>query len=361
MAPLLQLLTGIFSIAVIFLAAEKVVDKLERVAHYFGVSEVIIAMTLISLGTSLPEITLHVVGSFNILSEPALLNQVSGTVLGMNIGSNIVQQTLIMGSVVFLASFISGKKQMKFSRGFVLKEYLPMVGAHLLLFLLVLAGSLTRLDGLILISVFSAYMYYLYSGRHRKVVDRGDKEKSENPYLDMFVGLVAMVAVVVFSDLFLGSVESLIAVTGLSGSMIGVAVVGFVSAMPEFSTAITGLRQNAEGISLGTLIGSNITNPLLGVGIGSLISGYTVPRPLILWDLPVQITTASLLVIYLWNKETISESMENVLQYIGINRGSEKLRERENGVLTAIGGLMLVSLYLLYIGVRTAFFTADFA
>ncbi len=70
---------------------KKVVDKASGLAHYYGVSEVVIAMTVISLGTSLPEISLRVVGSLNILADVSVVEEVSGTVLGMNIGSDVVQ------------------------------------------------------------------------------------------------------------------------------------------------------------------------------------------------------------------------------------------------------------------------------
>jgi len=96
--------------------------KCSRWAKSFDISEVVVATTVISIGTSLPEISVHVVGSLNILDNPGSINQISSTVLGMNIGSDIVQQTLIMGSVVVLASVMKGHDNFNFTKRFLKRE-----------------------------------------------------------------------------------------------------------------------------------------------------------------------------------------------------------------------------------------------
>lgn len=360
MGLLFQAAIGILSVLVIVLSAEIVVEKMRGVASYYGVSEVVIAMTIISIGTSLPEIALHTVGSFNILADPSLMNEVSGTVLGMNIGSDVIQQTLIMGSVVFLASFMAGKDRMNFTHKFLKRDYFPMIGAHALVLIFALNRGLSRIEGLFLVATFAGYMYYLYRNKDEKLLRAGEASPSKRPRKDLLMGFAGMITLIYFSDTFLNVIESLIASTGLSGSMIGVVTIGFVSAMPEFVTALSGLRKNAEGISLGTLIGSNITNPLLGIGIGAAISTYRVPEPLVLWDLPMQIATALILVTYLWNKEVIGKILGESVRTLGLDKQANKLEEMDNGVLTFVGGLALVGLYIFYIGVRVIFFSVDF-
>lgn len=347
---------AILSVLAIVFGAEKVVEKMEAVARSFGVSEVFIAVTLVSLGTSLPEISVHVVGSLNILSDPSTMQNLSATVLGMNIGSDIVQQTLVMGSVISLAALLRRQDEVVFTRGFIVRDYLPMIAAHLMVFLMALNGFLTRAEGLILLTAFGAYLYYLYGNRGERLLRQGEGEKSDRPYRDLLLGVLAMAVLVYSSDLFLSIVEKVIAETGISGSMIGVATVGTVSAMPEMVTAFTALRQRAEGLALGTLVGSNVTNPLVGIGLGALISGYSVPRPLVVFDLPVQIITAVFLVAYLWNREAIGRLAARPADLLGFEGVAEKLRSMERGVLTAAGGLMLVMLYLVYLVVRYSFF-----
>ncbi len=354
---------GLASIFVVVFGAEKVVGKMEAVAKYYGVSEVVIAMTIISIGTSLPELSLHLVGSFKILGDPGnvqLFQTVSATVLGNNIGSDVVQQTLVLGLVVISAAWLKNSKKFTFSRKFLKRDYAPMMGTTLLTLILAWDGLLSRLDGMILFGSFVGYMYYLYTTRGEQLLRQGDGKPSMRPRYDLVVGIIFMVVVIYSADIFLQVVELGIKATGLSGSMIGVAVAGVVSAMPEMVTAISGLRQGAEGISLGTLIGSNITNPLLAIGLGSLISTYAVPRPLVLWDLPMETITAGILLAYMLNKERIGDMLAPVAGFLGMKSVKERLEGTKDLELTMAGAFLLILLYVFYLYIRWQYFQVDF-
>ncbi|MFB6116028.1 MAG: sodium:calcium antiporter [Candidatus Nanosalina sp.] len=408
---------GLLSIIVLVYAAEVVVSKMQAVAKAFGVSEVVIAMTIVAVGTSLPELALHVIGSFNILmsiADPLSLleagpsvfalgshvdavtavNQTanisastvsnttqvyqntSGAVLGANIGSDVVQQTLVLGLVIFSSAVMAGKKGFRFSGKFLIRDYAPMVGTTLMTLILALnwggvfnfisggalqvSGTLTRLDGLVLLSSFIMYMYYLYTTRNEELAEQGDAKPSNSPKLDFTVGIVAMAAVLISAEVFLRVVEIAVEHTGLSGSMIGVASVGVVSAFPEMITAISGLRQGSEGVSLGTLIGSNITNPLFAIGLGSLISTYAVPRPLVLWDLPMETATAGILLLYMFSKESIGDFLAKPARRMKLEGIASRLEATENRKISIAGALLLVVLYLVYIYIRFTYFQYDF-
>jgi cation:H+ antiporter len=368
-------------------------------------------MTVISLGTSLPELSLHIVGSLDILfsgvpfgitdpvtfflgshsayidsmaaqgavsaseaaSATAVYHNISGTVLGANVGSNIVQQTLVFGLVIFSSVIIADRNGFRFTNTFLKRNYLPMIATTLMTLILALdwrgltgfigggplqvAGTLTRLDGLILVTSFTAYMFYLYTNRRDEMAEQGGIEASESPRVDFLVGVLAMIAVIGSAELFLGVVELAVRNTGFSGSMIGVATVGIVSAFPEMITAITGLRNGSEGISLGTLVGSNITNPLLAIGSGALISTYAVPEPVVLWDLPADATTASILLLYIFSKGRLGNLIAAPLKALGFTGGAEKLRSAENRVLSVTGALLLISMYMVYLYVRFTYFS----
>ncbi|MFB6215896.1 MAG: sodium:calcium antiporter, partial [Candidatus Aenigmatarchaeota archaeon] len=355
---------GLLSVLFVVGGAETVVKRIERVARYYGISDVVIAMTVLSIGTSLPELALHVVGSYNILLNPGnvqVYQRISATVLGSNIGSDVVQQTLVLGLVVVAASLMRDNFGFRFSKKFLVRDYLPMIGTTLMTLLLAWDGVLSQLDGGILFGSFLAYMYFLYTTRKETLIRRtGDAEKSKKPRIDLFVAISGMIVVVYFADVFLQVSEILIAETGLSGSMIGVATVGVVSAMPEMVTAIAGLRQGAEGISLGTLIGSNITNPLFAIGMGSLISTYAVPRPLVLWDLPMETITAAVLLTYLLNRRRIALTVAPVFGAIGFEGLQRRMENTQNRVLTILGALLLAGMYVVYLWVRLEYFGVDF-
>ncbi len=332
-------IVGLLSIAVLVFGADKVVEKMQAVAHRYDVSDVVIAMTIISFGTSLPEITSHLMASYGILTHTLDYQVASAAVLGGNIGSNVVQQTLIMGLVIIIAG------SLKLSPRVVRRDYLPMIGAHVLTLLLVVDGTVSRFDGLALLTMFVGYMLYLYTTRHEKLLSTGDVKPSSRPLRDLSIAVIAMLAIGYSARIFLEVVQQIVAYTGLGGSMVAVVTLGVAAALPELITAVEAIRQGSGGISVGTLVGSNITNPLLGIGLGATVSTYAVPRGLYLWDLPVEIVTGAV-----------------ILGYIHVNDRIPLISDRlpERHVIGKAGGVMLVLLYLFYVYIRFQYFAIDF-
>lgn len=327
----LSLVVGLLALILLVYAAEHVVDKFTSIAAYYNLPDVLIAMTAISVGTSLPEIISHIIASIGILSGSLDYQIASATVLGANTGSDIVQQTLVLGIVVFSFAVIGEKKYFEFTEEFLKKDFLPIIGTSLMALVLAWDGVVSRLDGAVLILSFAGYMYYLYRTRHGRLNHR--TEESENVHRDLIIVVTAMAVVLAAAHIVLQVTELLVEATGLGGSIIGVTTLGIVAAMPELFTAIEGIRQRASGISLGTLIGSNVTNPLLGYGIGGLLSTYWVPRPLVLFDLPVETVTAMFLLGYL------------------LFVSDRKLGWK--------GGIYLMLMYVAYILIRFSFFAVD--
>jgi cation:H+ antiporter len=144
--------------------------------------------------------------------------------------------------------------------------------------------------------------------------------------------LTAMGLAVVGAQIALNVTELVVVRTGVSGSLIGVVLLGVASALPELTTAIVGVRHNAHGISLGTLVGSNITDPLVAIGGGALLSGYWVPRSLTHWDLPWEAVTGLILWGLLWTTQ---------------------------GKLGKWGAFYLTILYFVYIVFRVILFATD--
>jgi cation:H+ antiporter len=334
----LLIIFGISSILVLVIASNIAVKKLTGLAGYFRLSTTFMGVTVVSLATSIPEIAAHYTASFGILGGSLDYQVSSSVVLGANIGSDVIQQTLIMAIVVFIAGGLH------FKRYFLWKSMIPMIATTIMCIVLGVDGTYSRIDGLILFLSFIGYMYYLYHDerKHYREEDHGFDENGDTPegvpqnakeaWRDAIIAVLALLLTVGSAMIALQATEVVVAKTGISGSLIGVITLGVASALPELITAISGVRNGDSGISLGTLVGSNITNPLVAIGGGALISRYWVPGPLVLWDLPWETVTGAVLWIILW-----------------LNKGK----------LGKWSAIYLLVLYFVYLSFRMIFFTVD--
>jgi cation:H+ antiporter len=334
--PLL-IVFGVASIAILVLASNVAVKKLTGLAGFFRLSTTFMGVTVVSLATSIPEIAAHYTASFGILSGALDFKVSSAVVLGANIGSDVIQQTLIMALVILMAGGLH------FKRYFLWKSMIPMIATTVMCIILGVDGVYSRLDGAILFASFLGYMYYLYTDerKHYREEDHGFTEEGapegvpqngKEALRDAFIALLALALTVGSAMIALKATEVVVDRTGIGGSLIGVITLGVASALPELITAISGVRNGDAGISLGTLVGSNITNPLVAIGGGALISRYWVPGPLVLWDLPWETVTGAVLWLILW-----------------FNKGK----------LGKGSAFYLIGLYFVYIALRMIFFAAD--
>ena len=303
---LFSVIGGIISLAVLVFSADVAVRKLTGLAGYFRLSTTFVGVTVVSLATSIPEIVSHYTASVGILGGILDYRLSSAIVLGANIGSDVIQQTLIMAIVIFIAG------RLQFKRYFLWKSMGPMIISTIMCIALGVDGTYSRLDGAILFGSFLAYMVFLYydERKYYREEDNGFTKDGEAPdhvpqtagqaWRDAAISLGAIAVTIVTSIIVLQLTEEIVRRTGLGGSLIGVMTLGVASALPELTTAITGVRNGDHGIPLGTLIGSNVTNPLVAIGGGALISTYWVPGPLVNWDLPWEAITGAFLWAILW-------------------------------------------------------------
>ena len=278
--PLLSLAV---SLAVLVWASGVAVDRLVKLAQRFDVPDVLVAVTVISLGTSLPEIGTHLSASAGILAGELDYGVASATVMGGNLGSSIAQQLLLFG--VFVLAYGGFTLTPTLRRDY----YVPMLLAAVLLLGVSFDGTVGRLDALALLGAYGAYTYWSFERRPRTM--NVPDTASEDVVRDTAVSLAAMGVVLAAAFVALAAVEELVADLALGGSMAGVVTIGLASALPELSTVLESVRRKAPNVAVGTLVGSNVVNPLVAVGLGGVVSTYRVPPAVVWWDLPFKLLT----------------------------------------------------------------------
>jgi cation:H+ antiporter len=284
------LLLAAGALAVLVKAAGVTVDRLVALARRYDVPDAVVASTLVAVGTSLPELGSHLVASLGIVSgtlDPAVA---AATVMGGNMGSSTVQQTLLVGL------FLVGFGRVTLSPAFRRATYYPMLAAFGLTLLVAVDGRISRLDGLALLVAFVAYAYWTVSTHGRTESPPGTASTSTRPRRDALVAGLGFLLVLGSAFVVLRVVDGLVVTLGLNGSMVGVVTIGLAAALPELSTVVESLRRRTPEIALGTLVGSNVVNPLVGFGLGGVVSTYAVPPSVIRWDLPFKLVVGVALV-----------------------------------------------------------------
>lgn len=270
--------------------AELVVRGGSRVAARFGISPIVIGVTVVAIGTSAPELAIGV---------DAALRGSGSLAVGNIAGTNVLNLLFILGLVALLRP-VELRSQ-------TLRLDLPtIVGAALLLWLLAADGRITRLDGGVLVLfgiVYTALVVRLArresaAVRAEFVGEYGVTKRQTGPVRHLVrdaAWLVIGIAVIVVGANWLVEGATGIARTlGLSEAFIGLTVVAIGTSAPELATAIVATVRKEHDIAVGNLLGSSVYNILFILGVTALVpaGGIAVERPLVVIDIPVMVAAA---------------------------------------------------------------------
>ncbi len=307
MNNLFQLLLGLLGLTGIFVGAELVIRGSKNIALRLGISEFFVGLTVLSIGTSLPEIFTHLQAGLKILNSPGDIQVLSGLAVGTNVGSNIIQITFIVGIIGFFTTITTTKK-------FLQRDYLFMLFSILLLFFFSLNQHISRLEALFLVFLYLGYLSLL--GYHEKIFSK--LRKRDHIIKNSFLVIIGVALLAYCAGLILDSATFFAETYHIQSSLIGVLIIGVCTAMPELTTAIVGLVKKSPHLSLGTLVGSNITNPLLALGLGASISTYQIDRQILFVDLPFWFLVSLLGLFFFWKGLRLKrwEALVLVLVYI---------------------------------------------
>jgi cation:H+ antiporter len=255
------------ALALLIKSADVFVEGAKGLAYRAGLPEVVIGLTIVSIGTSLPEILVTATAASDITPDNT---EIADLAIGGIFGSVLVQITLILGVVVALRS-------VKVRPSWLKRDGLIMFLSIVLLTFFILTGSvLSRIEGFILASLYLVYIYWLLSKRDEIMEDElGDAEPVERKLDRTTASYAFMVTLGLMLALFaahhLVNVASDLAYQmRVPHAVIGTTISGLGTSLPELTIAFVAARRS-EGVAIGTLIGSNITDPLLSIGLAAMV------------------------------------------------------------------------------------------
>lgn len=253
--PLVFMVIGIF---LLIKGGNWTIDSAVFIARRFGLSPMVVGFTVLAFGTSLPEL---------IVSILAVLRGSEGIAMGNVIGSNIANILMVIGVSAILVTM-----HIKISKGLV-KDIVMMLLASFLLMGLMLYGEISRAAGLAMVALLLMYVFLQYRMALKGEIEVEEEDLAEfkspvQPYMFLFLGLIGVAIGAEF--LVRGASQSAI-IIGVPEDVIALSIIAFGTSLPELSTSIIGARKGHSEMALGNIIGSNVFNVLMIIGITAIV------------------------------------------------------------------------------------------
>lgn len=295
---ILDIVLLVVGFIVLIKGADIFVDGASSIAGNFKISKMLIGLTIVAFGTSAPEFA---------VSVKSLISGNGDIVLGNVIGSNILNILLILG-ISSLFHFLNVKNN-------TVKKELPITLLITTLFAVLLSDHLfdsnitnafTRSDGIVLLLFFLVFIYYLISMARNKIDD--DRNEKYMPIVKSIIyTIIGLVCIIVGSNFVVDSASSLAAIIGISEKMISLTVIAFGTSLPELVTSVTATKKGEYDIAIGNVVGSNIFNIGMVIGLPIAIFGGISDITFNYIDLIVMLLSALLLFIFSFKDKRISK------------------------------------------------------
>ncbi|MDE6148812.1 MAG: calcium/sodium antiporter [Ruminococcus sp.] len=286
--------------------ADFFVDGSSSVAKRFKIPSIIIGLTIVAMGTSLPECAVSITASISNNNALAVSNAV---------GSNIFNLMVVCGACALFAPLSVNVKTLK-------KEFPFSVLCALLLLVMGYIGTrLGRIDGIVLIAIFIAYLLWMIMSvkKARQNSADNDDEYEILPAWKCLIFIVGGAAAIKFGGDFVVDGATVVAKSlGLSQNLIGLTIVALGTSLPELVTSIVAARKNEVDMAVGNVIGSNIFNILLVLGVASFISPISFITENML-DIIILIVFSIIVWLFAWTQKQIKrkEGIIMLLAYLG--------------------------------------------
>lgn len=279
----------------LYYGAEWLVKGSARLASSFGISPLVIGLTVVAFGTSAPEL---------LVSVTAVIRDSADISIGNVVGSNVANIGLILGLTALLFPITIGSR--------VVRRELPlMIGISVVTYVLVLDGQLGRWDGLLLFAGLIAFNVLSYSLTEKddavlqeefeEFEELGELTSQDHRLRELGRALAGVTVLVVGARLMVDGATGAAEILGVSEIVIGVTLVAFSTSLPELATSLVAALHKESDISIGNIIGSNIYNLLAVLGITSLVRPLSIRPDVLRFDFPVMLAFSIVLWPFVFN------------------------------------------------------------
>lgn len=310
--PFITLLIGF---ALLIKGADIFVDGASSIAKKFNVSPMLIGLTIVAMGTSAPEAAVSVSSSLAGQNDMSIANVV---------GSNFFNILIVLGVSSIIAKLPVEKETIK-------KDTPFLIFISILLLALSFNFNLSRLDGVIFLVLFILFLINMIksnisskdvessSGETAIAIEATDTKTIHMPKT-LLLCLIGIVGIVFGGDLVVDSATNIATSFGMSANLVGLTIVAMGTSLPELVTSVIAVKKGETEIAIGNVIGSNIFNILLVLGLAALIH-------------PMAVSMVAII-------DTIFMTAVTILLYIFI---------KKNNSLTKIHGIIFVIIYFIYL------------
>ncbi len=297
MTMMFDVLLIVVGVSLVLFGADKLTEGASALARRMNVPEIIIGLTIVAAGTSAPELFVSIVSALKGTPDMAVGNVV---------GSNTMNAMLIVGCAAMVAP-------MTISRSTVKKDIPFSVGASVLLILLAFDSFLGIVDGIILLVGFAIFMTYTLM---QAKTGTSEAVKESSPvWKNLLFIIFGLAGLVVGSNLFVDSASNVALSLGISEGVVGLTVVAGGTSLPELATSVVAARKGQSAIAIGNVIGSNVFNILLILGLTATISPMQI-EGITTIDMLVMLVSVSLVWLFSFTRYTV-ERWEGALLVIG--------------------------------------------
>lgn len=281
---LINIVLLVMGIVVVLKGADWLTDGAVNIASRFGVSQMVIGLTIVAMGTSMPELCVSMVSALKGTPDLAVGNVV---------GSNTLNTLLIVGCSALVAPIMV-------KRSSVHRDIPFAVLASLLMLIFCLDGGIGRLDAALLFILFAVFMFV--------TVKYGKNEGTETKTTEMaplgkaaLLLVVGLVCLILGSNLFVDNASFVASTLGVSDAVIGLTIVAGGTSLPELATSMVSAKKGNSDIAIGNVIGSNVFNILMIIGVTGLVKPMHIKG---ITSLDLIVMLASMLLLWFFCRTT---------------------------------------------------------